>query len=119
MRILLVDDEQELVETLAERLSIRGIEARWATTGDAAMKFLEQKSFDLAVLDVKLPGISGIDLHGKMKAKYPDLKFIFMTGHGSQDDYAAGSAETGADYYLLKPVNIEKLMDKMKKLMGR
>ena len=119
MRILLVDDEQELVETLAERLSIRRIEARWATTGDAAMKFLEQESFDLAVLDVKLPGISGIDLHRKMKAKYPDLKFIFMTGHGSQDDYAAGSAETGKDYYLLKPVNIEKLMDKMKKLMGR
>jgi DNA-binding response OmpR family regulator len=119
VRILLVDDEQELVETLAERLSIRGIEACWATSGDAAMNFLEQESFDLAVLDVKLPGISGIDLHRKIKAKYPDLKFIFMTGHGSQDDYAAGSAETGEDYYLLKPVNIEKLMDKMKKLMGR
>jgi DNA-binding response OmpR family regulator len=52
-----------------------------------------------------------------MKIKYPGLKFIFMTGHGSQDDYAAGSAETGADYYLLKPVNIEELMDKMTNLM--
>ena len=114
-----MDDEQELVETLAERLGIRGIEAHWATTGDAALKHIDQKNFDLAVLDVKIPGISGIDLHKKMKAKDPGLKFIFMTGHGSQDDYAAGSAETGADYYLLKPVNIEKLMDKMKKLMGR
>lgn len=117
MRILLVDDEQELVETLAERLKIRGIEAQWATTRDAAMDFLAHENFDLAVLDVKLPGISGIDLHKKIKAKYPDLKFIFMTGHGSQDDYAAGSAETGADYYLLKPVNIEELMDKMTNLM--
>lgn len=119
MRILLVDDEQELVETLAERLKIREIEAFWATTGDAAMDFLEHENFDLAVLDVKLPGISGIDLQKKMKAKCPDLKFIFMTGHGSQDDYAAGSAQTGEDYYLLKPVNIDKLMDKMTKLMSR
>ena len=117
MRILLVDDEQELVETLAERLGIRGIEARWATTGDTALERIDQEHFDLAVLDVKIPGISGIDLHKKMKAKDPGLKFIFMTGHGSHDDFTAGSAETGADYYLLKPVNIEELIDKMTKLM--
>jgi DNA-binding response OmpR family regulator len=47
-----------------------------------------------------------------MKEKCPHMKFIFMTGHGSQDDYAAGSAETGADYYLLKPVTIDELMKK-------
>jgi DNA-binding response OmpR family regulator len=114
-----VDDEQELVETLAERLNIRGIEAQWATTGDAAMEFLERENFDLAVLDVKIPGISGIDLHRKMKVKYPGLKFIFMTGHGSQDDYAAGSAEAGADYYLLKPVDIDDLIHKMNELLGK
>ena len=119
MRILLVDDEQELVETLAERLNIRGIEARWATTGDAAMKFIAQENFDLAILDVKIPGISGIDLRKKMKEKCPDLKFIFMTGHGSQDDYAAGSAEAGADYYLLKPVDIDDLIHKMNELLGK
>ena len=118
MRVLLVDDEQELVETLAERLGIRGIEARWETTGDAALKRAGEEHFDLAVLDVKIPGISGIDLYKKMKAKYPGLKFIFMTGHGSHDDFTAGSAETGADYYLLKPVNIEELIDKMTRLMA-
>jgi len=116
VRVLLVDDEQELVETLAERLGIRGIEARWETTGDAALKRVGEEHFDLAVLDVKIPGISGIDLHKKMKAKYPGLKFIFMTGHGSQDDFTAGSAETGEDYYLLKPVDIEELIDKMTRL---
>lgn len=119
MRVLLVDDERELVETLAERLGIRGIEAHWATTGDGALKHMDQENFDLAVLDVKIPGISGIDLHKKMKAKYPGLKFIFMTGHGSHDDFTAGSAETGTDYYLLKPVNIEELIDKMTKLMTK
>lgn len=119
MRVLLVDDEQELVETLAERLGIRGIEARWETTGDAALKRVGEEDFDLAVLDVKIPGISGIDLHKKMKAKCPALKFIFMTGHGSHDDFTAGSAETGVDYYLLKPVDIDALIHKMNRLMSQ
>jgi len=114
-----VDGEKELVEALAERLGIRGIEARWETSGDAALKRIEKEKFDLVVLDVKIPGISGIDLQRKMKAKRPDLKFMFMTGHGSQDDFAAGSSETGADYYLLKPVHIDELMKKMKKLMNK
>jgi len=113
-----VDDEQELVETLAERLNIRGMEAFWATTGDTALEMIGEKDFDVAVLDVKIPGISGIDLHKKMKEKSPGLKFMFMTGHGSQLDFAAGSAETGAEFYLLKPVNIEELIEKMKKLMN-
>ena len=116
MRVLLVDDEQELVETLAERLGIRGIEARWATNGDRALEIIDQENFDLAVLDVKIPGINGINLHKMMKGKHPEMKFIFMTGHGSQDDFAAGSAETGVDYYLLKPVNIDELIHKMDEL---
>jgi DNA-binding response OmpR family regulator len=117
VRILLVDDEKELVEALAERLNIRGIEARWNTTGDAAMERIGKEEFDLVVLDVKIPGINGIDLQKKMKDKCPDLKFIFMTGHGSQDDFAAGSSETGEDYYLLKPVHIDELIGKMNKLI--
>ena len=68
MRVLLVDDEKELVEALAERLGIRGIEARWETTGDAALKRIVEEEFDLVVLDVKIPGMSGIDLQKKMKA---------------------------------------------------
>ncbi len=118
MRVLLVDDEKELVEALAERLGIRGIEACWETSGEAALKRIGEEALDLIVLDVKIPGISGIALQKKMKAKCPDLKFMFMTGHGSQDDFAAGSSETGADYYLLKPVHIDELMKKMKKLMN-
>jgi len=113
-----VDDEQELVETLAERLVIRGIEARWTTNGDAALELIDREDFDLAVLDVKIPGINGIKLHKMMKEKRPQMKFIFMTGHGSQADFAAGSAETGVDYYLLKPVTIDVLILKMNELMN-
>ena len=118
MRVLLVDDEQELVETLAERLSIRGIEARWVTSGDGALELIDREEFDIAVLDVKIPGMNGINLRKMMKEKHPEMKFIFMTGHGSQDDFAAGSAETGVDYYLLKPVSIDELILKMNNLMN-
>jgi DNA-binding response OmpR family regulator len=110
MRLLLVDDEMELVSTLAERLSFRGIDADWVTSGEDALKKAEIETYDLAVLDVKMPRISGIKLKGMLEAKYPDMKFIFMTGHGSEDDFLAGSANA---YYLVKPVSIEALISKI------
>lgn len=113
MRILLVDDEQELVATLAERLAIRGIDADWVTSGEDALKLAETESYDLAVLDIKIPRISGINLKKELQKKNPHMKFIFMTGHGSEDDYKAGSAEAGAEYYLVKPVDIKTLIEKM------
>ncbi|MBW2036943.1 MAG: response regulator [Deltaproteobacteria bacterium] len=114
MRVLLVDDERELVSTMAERLSFRGIDAEWACTCDDALKRVESTIFDLAVLDVKMPKMSGLELKRKLQAKCPGMKFIFMTGHGSKDDFEAGSAETGSEYYLVKPIRIEALIDKIK-----
>jgi len=116
MRVLLVDDEKELVSTLAERLAIRGIDADWVTDGEAALKLVETHCYDVAVLDVRLPGVSGLDLQNKMKLKSPSLKFMFMTGHGSHDDFQAGAGEAGQDYYLIKPVSIDELLAKMNKL---
>jgi len=113
MRILLVDDEEELVSTLAERLAIRGIDAHWAATGEAALKMAEAEAYDLAVLDIKIPRISGVDLKKLLQAKQPVMKFIFMTGHGSGEDFKAGAAEAGAENYLVKPVDIEVLIEKM------
>lgn len=117
MRILLVDDEEELVTTMAERLSLRGIEADWVTSGEEALLQAEKVAYDLAVLDVKIPRMSGLKLHAKLKEKQPDMKFIFLTGHGSEDDFKAGTVEAGAGYYLIKPVNIEVLIDKMKEAL--
>ena len=119
MKILLVDDEKELVETLAERLSYRGIEADWATNGEDALKRLENKTYALAVLDVKITKISGLELKKIMCKKYPDMKFIFMTGHGSEDDFKAGAAETGSAYYLPKPIRIELLIEKIKEVLKK
>ncbi len=111
MRILLVDDETELVSTLAERLELRGIEADWVTNGEDALKKAETQSYDLAVLDVKMPKIGGFKLKKILYEKYPDMKFIFLTGHGSEDDFKAGTMEAGVAYYLVKPVKIEALLE--------
>jgi len=119
MKVLLVDDEHELISTLAERLSLRGIEADWAISGEEAIRLAEKKSYDVAVLDVKIPGISGLELKRKLQSKRPDLKFIFMTGHGSEEDFRTCSAETADGCYLVKPANIEDLIQKMSELMKR
>jgi DNA-binding response OmpR family regulator len=117
MKVLLVDDEQELVSTLAERLFFRGIQADWAVSGEEAINLVEKNTYDLAVLDVKIPRISGLELKKRLHARRPAMKFIFMTGHGSEDDYRLCSAETGEGCYMVKPVNIEDLIQKMNELM--
>lgn len=115
MKILLVDDERELVCTLAERMELRGIDVHWFTTGEAALKSSENMPYDLAVLDVKMPGIGGLELQRRLKQMHPSMKFIFLTGHGSEDDYRAGTAQ--GHLYLIKPVDIEQLLEKIREIL--
>ena len=119
MRVLLVDDEKEFVSTLAERLAIRGIDVDWVTSGEAAIEKADKRSYDLAILDVKMPKISGIKLQTKLHDKWPDMKFMFLTGHGSEEDYREGSKEPGVEFYLVKPVHIEDLLKKINQVFGR
>lgn len=109
MIILLVDDELELVSAMSERLNLRGIDADYATTWKQALKMAEEKKYDLAVLDVKMPGLSGLELWKLLKKDYPEMKFIFLTGHTSQDDFKAG-LNTGHKY-LLKPISFDVLLE--------
>lgn len=113
IRVLLVDDEMELVSTLAERLSLRGMEAEWMTSAVDTLNRTDICSFDIAVLDVKIPRVSGIELKKKLSEKCPDMKFIFLTGHGSGADFAAGAAAAGDMFYLVKPVRIDTLVEKI------
>jgi DNA-binding response OmpR family regulator len=119
MKVLLVDDEKELVTTLAERLNLRGLEAQWATSAEEALIRLQSEAFDIAVLDVKMPKVDGLLLKKQMQERCPTLKFIFVTGHGSSQDFETGASEVGADYYLVKPLNIDDLIDKMKVALRR
>jgi DNA-binding response OmpR family regulator len=115
MRVLLVDDEEELVSALAERLSYRGIDADWSTTGAQALELVETNVYDVAVLDVKMPNIGGIELKRKLEKMRPGMKYIFLTGHGSEEDFRTGSAE--ASRYLIKPLDIDALIETMRQVV--
>ena len=117
MRVLLVDDEEELVSTLAERLTMRGITASWVTDYRSALDIVEREPFDIALLDVRLPEMNGLDLKRLLAAKCPTMKFVFLTGHGSEADFNACSAESGKEFYLIKPVQIEVLMAKLNEIL--
>jgi len=108
MKVLLVDDEEELVTTLAERLSFRGVDAQWATTGYDAVALVKDEPFDVVVLDVKMPHLDGIQLKKELERIRPAMNYVFVTGHGSEEDFRVGSAEAG--HYLAKPLDIETLV---------
>lgn len=116
MRILLVDDEVELVSAMAERLSLRGIEADWAESGERALELAGENAYDVAVLDIKMPKLCGLELRRELSEGHPEMKFIFLSGHGSEDDFKTGSAE--AESYLIKPVQIEDLIAKINEALA-
>ncbi|MGD9139548.1 MAG: response regulator [Desulfobacterales bacterium] len=109
MKILLVDDEKKFAMMLSKRLALRGIEVDYVHTAKEAVAKVESNNYDVAILDVKMPGIGGIELERKLKAMVPGMKCIFLTGHGSEADFTAGSAK--AAYYLAKPLQIDELVE--------
>jgi len=117
MRVLLVDDEMEFVSTLAERLIYRGIDARWVTTYSDAVEIVKAEPFDIAILDVKMPKLGGLALKEKLQAERPEMKFVFVTGYGSENDFNTVSKQIGEEYYLIKPVDINTLIENMKTIM--
>lgn len=114
LRVLFVDDEEELVSTVVERLGLRGIDARGATSGIDALRFIEEQVFDAVVLDVKMPGLGGFEVIKRIKQERPDLFVVFLTGHGSEDNAAEGM-RMGAFDYLMKPVDIDALVEILNK----
>ena len=118
MKILLVDDEMEFVSTLAERLALRGIDVEWVSRPKEALDKATRNTYDLALLDVKMPGKNGFELKRELQERCPAMKFIFLTGHGSKEAYQTGSAHAGEEYYLLKPIKLEDLMSKISKVLA-
>jgi DNA-binding response OmpR family regulator len=118
MRILLVDDEIELITTLADRLHLRGIEADYAVSGKDALKLAAEKTYDLAVLDMKMAGMSGLETMKQIQRLQPAMKFIILTGHGDEEAYYQGK-EAGAAFYLIKPLEIEILIAKINEAVQR
>ena len=112
MKILLVDDEQEFVTTLAERLELRNMNVSIATDGEAALGFVENDPPQVVVLDVMMPGLSGLEVLEKIKAMDSKIQVILLTGHGATKDGIRGM-QLGAFDYLIKPIDIDELIEKL------
>jgi DNA-binding response OmpR family regulator len=116
-KVLLVDDEEELVDTLTERLMLRGIETVGVISGAEAIRSVKEREFDIVVLDVKMPGMDGLEVLREIKRIRPKAQIILLTGRGSAKE-SQMCLEQGAFDYLIKPINIEDLIQKMKDAMG-
>jgi DNA-binding response OmpR family regulator len=118
MRVLIVDDEAELVSALAERLRLRGFDATGATSGDEALAQLAAAPCDVVVLDVKMPVLGGLEVLRRIKERHPALPVVLLTGHGSTHDADRGM-QLGAFDYLMKPVSINDLVRVLHAAGGR
>jgi DNA-binding NtrC family response regulator len=111
-RVLLVDDEEEFLDTVVKRLKLRKVQVFGARSGPQALEFLEQNPMDVVVLDVKMPDMDGIEALRVMKTRYPLVEVIMLTGHASLE-VAIEGMEAGAFDYLMKPINIDELLYKV------
>jgi two-component system response regulator CpxR len=111
-KVLLVDDEREFAQTLSERLLLREIGSAVAYDGEQALKMVAEDEPEVLVLDLKMPGIDGIEVLKRIKHDYPKVEVIILTGHGSQRDMEQCMG-LGAFAYLEKPVDIDKLSETM------
>ena len=112
-KVLLVDDEKDFVLTLSERLEMRDMAPAVAYDGEQALDILKEKEPEVIVLDLKMPGIDGIEVLRRVKKEHPAVEVIILTGHGSEKDREL-CMQLGAFAYLEKPVDIETLSLNMK-----
>ena len=114
MKILLVDDEKEFVETLSERMAMRDLASDIALNGEEALQMVEDDAPDVMVLDLKMPGLDGMEVLRKVKKAYPDVQVIMLTGHGSEKDEEE-ARRLGAFEYLQKPTGVDKIVQTIKR----
>jgi len=113
-RVLLVDDEKEFVETLSERLSLRNYDVITSLSGDDAVEKVENHLFDVIILDVLMPGMSGIETLREIKKIKPLIEVIMLTGNATVETAIEG-LKLGALDFLLKPCETEDLVAKIDK----
>ncbi len=114
IKVLLVDDEEEFVKTLAERIQMRKLGSNVALNGEQALKLVKDEVPDVMVLDLKMPGIDGMEVLRRVKKAYPDVQVIILTGHGSEKDEKE-ARNLGAYDYLQKPAEIDVIVQSIKK----
>ncbi|MBW2345116.1 MAG: response regulator [Deltaproteobacteria bacterium] len=117
-RVLIVDDEKEFVEALAERLTIRDYDVTTSLSGDDAVEKMKKYNFDVIILDVAMPGMDGIETLREIKMMKPLTEVIMLTGHATVEAAIEGM-RLGALDFLLKPCETEELIAKINKAYER
>lgn len=118
IKVLIVDDEKDFSELLSERLETRGFKTRMAFDGDEAISRLREDGADVVLLDVMMPGKSGVETLKEIKNSWPITEVIMLTGHGTVETAIEGM-KLGAYDYLLKPTGTEDLSEKIKNAYQR
>jgi len=118
IKVLLVDDEEQFVDVLAQRLEGRGFQVNTAFNGDDAIAFVEEHDVDVVILDVLMPGRNGIDTLQEIKRVRPITEVIMLTGHATVETAIQGM-KLGAYDYLMKPTDTAELVDKITKAQQR
>ena len=111
MRIMLVDDEERFLSTTKKLLSKKGIDLMTALSGLEALEILNSQSVHVVILDVKMPGMDGMATLREIKRRHPLTEVIMLTGHATVESAVEG-LKSGATDYLMKPANIDELVDK-------
>ncbi len=117
-QVLLVDDEQEFALVMAKRLAKRGLAVSTAHSGGEAVRLARGTDFDLAVVDVKMEGMDGLETMKTLKVLLPRIKVIMLTGHGSAEMARQGLA-LGAYDYLTKPCELPELLERIRAALAQ
>jgi DNA-binding NtrC family response regulator len=112
IKVLIVDDEVEFLETVVKRLRKRNVDANGVASGEAALEQLQTRPVHVVVLDVKMRGMSGLDTLREIRKKHDHVEVIMLTGHASMEAAMEGMA-AGAFDYLMKPTQIDELVYKI------
>lgn len=110
LKVLLVDDEEDFVTTVADRMQMRELGSEVALNGPQALQMLEEEIPDVMVLDLRMPGMDGMEVLRRVKKTYPQIAVIIVTGHGSDEDEKE-ALRLGAFAYLRKPIDINDLVE--------
>ncbi len=117
-KVLLVDDEVEFTEALAERMQARGLEVETCDSGQSALDTARQKDFHAIVLDLAMPGMDGIETLKRLRAEHPDIQIIVLTGHATVEK-TVEAMKLGALDFLEKPADIKDIMEKIEQAKGK
>nr|WP_321467394.1 response regulator [uncultured Desulfobulbus sp.] len=111
-KVLLVDDEQDFLETLSNRLEMRGLKVNSVTSGEQAVVIAQDEDYDAIVVDLSMPGIDGLETLKRLKADNPNAEIIMLTGQASIRS-GVEAMKLGAGDFLQKPVELSELMQKI------